>query len=191
MSVIIRPARVADVPAMASLVNDYAEQGQMLHRSHAEFYEAVRDFLVAVDGDDAVLGVVGLRVMWANLAEVFALAVRSDLHRSGIGRQLVDGVTAEADRLGIARLFALTYARNFFETCGFEVVDRHKELPLKVWSECIRCSKRHACDEIAMVKALRDVPIAIPQAVESAGMSLPVLSEPIRRLEREAGQLDD
>ena len=75
MTPTIRHARVADVPAMAALINDYAEQGVMLHRSHAELYESVRDFQVAVDEAGALRGVAGLRVMWSTLAEVYALAV--------------------------------------------------------------------------------------------------------------------
>ena len=50
-------------------------------------------------------------------------------------------------------------------------------LPLKVWSDCVRCPKRDGCDEIAMVRTLRDVPmIALPHAPPTPrGASIPVL----------------
>lgn len=42
----IHPATVADVPAIARLINTYAERGLMLHRSHGELYETLRDFVI-------------------------------------------------------------------------------------------------------------------------------------------------
>jgi len=59
----------------------------------------------------------------------------------------------------------LTYEQAFFEKLGFGVVDR-QQLPLKVWSECIRCPKNQACDEIAMTLVLQDVPeLGVPKPV--------------------------
>jgi len=153
----IRRATVADVPAMVDLANDFAEHGLMIHRSRSEMYGHVRDFVVAADDDGGVVGMCGLRIMWANLAEVYALAVSKTAQGRGIGKQLVLRIVDEARDLGVHRLFSLTYEQAFFERCGFEVVDR-KTLPLKVWGECIRCPKHEACDEIAMVRTLDDVP---------------------------------
>ncbi|QNN25496.1 N-acetyltransferase [Planctomycetales bacterium ZRK34] len=187
----IRPARVADVPRIAEIVNNYAEQGLMLHRSHAELYERLRDFVVVADDDDLAMGVTGLRIMWANLAEVYSLAVAPEARGAGVGKKLVSAMADEAERLGIRRLFALTYERKFFERCGFEVVDRHRNLPLKVWSECIRCPKNQACDEIAMVRVLEHVPDVAPMSNGTGGASfydVPILSEPVRRIEKTAGE---
>ncbi|MEX0741235.1 MAG: N-acetyltransferase [Phycisphaeraceae bacterium] len=188
MTVAIEQAGVADVPGMAALINDYAEQGLMLHRSHAELYERVRDFEVArLEGE--VVGVVGLRIMWSNLAEVYALAVSPRATGQGLGRKLVAAAVDEARRLGIHRTFSLTYEQRFFDRCGFKVVDRHRELPLKVWSECARCPKNHACDEIAMVHVLEDVPDLGPPPQASPQMSLyevPMLNERMKRLDSSA-----
>ena len=179
------------MPRIAEIVNNYAEQGLMLHRSHAELYERLRDFVVVADDDDLVMGVTGLRIMWANLAEVYSLAVAPEARGAGVGKQLVSAMADEAERLGIRRLFALTYERKFFERCGFEVVDRHRNLPLKVWSECIRCPKNQACDEIAMVRVLEHVPDVAPMSNGTGGASfydVPILSEPVRRIEKTAGE---
>ncbi len=151
----IREAHIRDVPRMAAIINDCAERALMLHRSLGELYEDLRDFRVCLD-DDQVVGVVGLRVMWANLAEVYALAVADEARGRGVGRRLVADAVEQAARLGIRRLFALTYEQKFFEKCGFEVCDRGR-LPLKVWSECVRCPKRACCDEIAMIRVLEHV----------------------------------
>ena len=70
----------------------------------------------------------------------------------------------------------LTYEQRFFEKLGFEVVAK-ESLPLKVWSDCVRCPKRDGCDEIAMVRVLEDVPVvAAEQAAPTPrGVSIPVL----------------
>ncbi len=51
-------------------------------------------------------------------------------------------------------------------------------LPLKVWTDCVRCPKRDGCDEIAVVRELPDVPqITAPQAIPTPrGVSIPVLA---------------
>lgn len=192
MTVEIEQAGVGDVPGMAALINDYAEQGLMLHRSHAELYERVRDFHV-VTMEGRVVGLTGLRIMWSNLAEVYALAVSPAATGQGLGRRLVAAAVEEGRRLGIRRVFSLTYEQRFFERCGFTVVNRHRELPLKVWSECARCPKNHACDEIAMVRVLEDVPDLGPPAEASPQMNayeVPLLSERMRRLDAQARQSD-
>lgn len=164
----IRHATVQDVPALGKMINDSAEYGLMLHRSQSFLYEHVREFHVAVEEDDTVVGVCGLRVVWANLAEVYALAVDGAHRRKGWGKRLVDACVDEARQLRIRRLMTLTYEMDFFKACGFDVVDR-QQLPLKVWSDCVGCSKNQACDEIAMVRVLEDVPEIAPPRPATQG----------------------
>lgn len=152
----IRRATTADVPAVARIINDAAEYGLMLHRSMAYLYEKVRDFHVAVDGDQ-IVGVCGLSIVWGNLAEIYALAVAPSQRGRGVGGKLVQACIDEAPLIGIRKLMALTYEQRFFEKLGFTVVDR-QNLPLKVWSQCVNCSKNQACDEIAMILVNESVP---------------------------------
>jgi amino-acid N-acetyltransferase len=147
-----RPATVRDVPAMAALIALFAQRGRMLFRSHAELYEAVRDFQLA-EQDGSIVGVCALEVVWADLAEVRSLAVDPAAQGRGVGRTLVHAVIDEARRLRVHRVFALTYEEPFFSKLGFVTVDK-AALPLKVWSACIKCPKRDGCDEIAMVLTL-------------------------------------
>jgi amino-acid N-acetyltransferase len=153
----IRAATVRDVPAIGRLINYYAERGRMLFRSHAELYEVVRDFSVFETDARQIIGVCALEIVWADLAEVRSLAVETGHQGQGIGKALVEATVAEARRLEIQRVFALTYEQRFFEKAGFSVVDK-SALPLKVWSDCIKCPKRDGCDEIAVVKTLFDKP---------------------------------
>lgn len=163
----IRRAEIKDIPVVGQIINDCAEYGLMLHRSLAYLYEHVRDFHVAVE-DGKVVGVCGLSIVWANMAEVYALAVDPRHRGKGLGRQLVLHCIDEGQELGIRTLMTLTYEKEFFVRCGFSIVDR-ASLPLKVWSECARCPKNQACDEIAMTRVL-DVPeISIPRPETPAG----------------------
>jgi amino-acid N-acetyltransferase len=171
----IRPATVHDVPRIQEIINSHAELGKMLFKSLAQLYEALRDFAVAEE-EGRVIGCVALTIIWADLAEVRSLAVDSAFHGRGTGRQLVEWAVAEARRLHIRKVMALTYEREFFERRGFAVVPK-ETLPLKVWSDCVRCPKRDDCDEIAMLRILEDVPaVAVPQAAPTPhGVSIPVL----------------
>jgi amino-acid N-acetyltransferase len=172
----MRPATINDVPRVQEIINSHAELGKMLFKSLAQLYENLRDFGVYEDDDGRVVGCVGLAIIWADLAEIRSLAVDDDYRGRGIGRRLVEWTVEEARRLRIRKLMSLTYERRFFEKLGFEVVDKDT-LPLKVWSDCVRCPKRDGCDEIAMVRVLEDVPvISAPAAAPTPrGISIPVL----------------
>ncbi len=176
----IRPATVHDVPRIAEIINSHAELGRMLFKSFAELYEDLRDFAVfeqrQADGEMEVMGCIAVTIIWADLAEVRSLAVDERMRGRGIGSHLMQWAIAEARRLQIRRLMALTYEQRFFEKLGFQVVPK-ESLPLKVWSDCVRCPKNANCDEIAVVLTLEDVPIIeAPKAIPTpSGVSIPVL----------------
>jgi amino-acid N-acetyltransferase len=177
----IRPATVHDVPRISEIINSHAELGRMLFKSYAQLYETLRDFAVyQLDTPEAdagkVVGCTALAIIWADLAEVRSLAVDEGYRGRGIGRKLTEWCVAEARRLQIRRLMSLTYEQAFFGKLDFRVVEKDT-LPLKVWSDCVRCPKRDGCDEIAMVRTLEDVPVvAMPAATPTPrGVSIPVL----------------
>ena len=171
----VRPARLTDVPRIQEIINGHAERGRMLFKNFAQLYENLRDFAVFDYGGDAV-GCVALGIVWSDMAEIRSLAVHEDFIGRGIGRALVEWTVDDARHLGIRKLMSLTYEQRFFEKLGFGVVEK-ESLPLKVWSECVRCPKNLACDEIAMVRELYDVPqIDAPLAIPTPrGVSIPVL----------------
>ena len=171
----IRPATIHDVPRMQAIINSHAELGRMLFKSYAQLYETLRDFAV-YELDNDVVGVTGLAIIWADLAEVRSLAVDDSARGRGIGKQLVQWSIDEARRMQIRRVFALTYEEGFFGRMGFQIVEKDT-LPLKVWSDCVRCPKRDGCDEIAVVRTLHDVEAPkLPSATPTPrGVSIPVL----------------
>ena len=145
----IRKARIPDVKQIQSLINAYADSGQMLPRTLNELYENLRDFSL-FEESGSVGGVCALHVSWDGLAEVRSLAVRRDRMRMGIGAALVRHCLSEAASLGAERVFVLTYQADFFRKLGFSDIDK-KELPHKVWTDCLNCVKFPNCDESALI----------------------------------------
>lgn len=152
----IRKARMGDVKAIQKLIAEYARKGDMLPRSLSEIYENLRDYFVHVEDGGEVIGSAAIHLMWEDLAEVRSLAVRDDRMGRGVGTELVEACLSEAIVLGITRVFALTYKPGFFEKLGFKRVDK-SELPHKIWSDCLKCSKFPDCDEVALVTDLSGI----------------------------------
>ena len=146
----IRKARMSDVKGIHQMIADYAQKGDMLPRSLADIYENLRDYFVFLGDDGELVGSAAIHIMWEDLAEVRSLAVREGKMRRGIVTQLVESCISEAIVLGIGRVFALTYKPEFFEKLGFHIVDK-AELPQKIWTDCLKCSKFPDCDEVALV----------------------------------------
>ncbi|MHC4324400.1 MAG: N-acetyltransferase, partial [Planctomycetota bacterium] len=132
--------------------NSYAERDRMLFRSIADIYENLQTFIVA-ELDETIVGCCALEVIWSDLAEIKSLAIDEGYKGKGIGRELVAAAVEQAEKLGVPRVFALTLEPGFFEKTGFAIVEK-EELPMKVWSDCARCSKQQKCDEIAVLKSV-------------------------------------
>lgn len=145
----VRPARLGDMRQVEPLINRFARDNLMLPKTYEQLTRHFREFFVAVDHEDRLLGCVGLRVYNETLAEIASLAVDESAHGQGIGRKLVERLLDEARDLGLKTVFALTLQELFFHRLGFRTVS--KELfPLKVWADCRSCPKLHACDELAV-----------------------------------------
>lgn len=169
---VIRAARVTDAGSIMRLVNELAMRQVMLPRSPASVIEHIRDFVVA-ELDGRFVGCGALHVVWSDMAEIRSIAVHPDVQRIGVGRAMADALIDIARELGVPTVYAFTYVQHFFEKLGFRVVE-HRELPHKMFNDCKNCPKFTACDEIAMLRQLRE-----PTAEEQqAGSTLP--SRPIR-----------
>lgn len=143
----VRHARIPDVKIIHQLLRIYAEDGQLLGRSLADIYDALRDFYVFEEAGE-IVGVCALSICWEDLAEVRSLAVKQGLSGRGIGRRLVETCLDEARQLGLPRVFALTYQPDFFSRLGFVEIEK-SELPHKIWTDCLNCVKFPDCDEQA------------------------------------------
>jgi len=153
LSGVIRKARIQDVAAIHRLINFWAEKGEMLARSLNEIYENLRDYFVYCE-DEKMLGCAALHIMWEDLGEVKSVAVVPEYQHKCIGTQLLKCCLAEAEELGLPRVFALSFKPQFFVQNGFEFIDK-TTLPQKVWTECIKCPKFPDCNETAVQIYLR------------------------------------
>lgn len=84
------------------------------------------------------------------IAEIRSLAVKKESQKKGIGSLLVKKCLNEAKKLGVNKVFVLTYIPEFFKKTGFMELDKSK-LPQKIWGDCIRCPKFPECDEVALI----------------------------------------
>jgi amino-acid N-acetyltransferase len=149
----LRKAGIKDIKQIHSIINYSASKGEMLPRSLGELYDNMRDCFV-YEEKGVIAGAGALHICWDNLAEIRSLCVAETFRGKGIGRILVNACMDEAYNFEIERVFLLTYQEEFFRKCGFQAVDK-KELPQKIWSDCIKCPKFPECDEIAMVRIVK------------------------------------
>lgn len=118
--VTIRRARTSDVPAVRRLLDAYVRQGILLDKPTVTLYEDIQEFWVAEhDRDAEVVGCGALHVMWEDLAEVRTLAVDPARHGTGVGHLVLEKLLQTARRLGVRRIFCLTFEVDFFAKHGF------------------------------------------------------------------------
>lgn len=161
-TMIVRPAAAEDVPAIFRNIGYWAQQGKMLVRPMPAIFENLRDFLVAELHNDegaTFVGSCAVHILWGDIAEIRGLAVAPQVQARGVGRRLLEACEKEARRMGIPTLFAWTYAVGFFERCGFQLIDKTRDLHPRVWSECLRCPLFLGCNENGMIKRLEGVPL--------------------------------
>lgn len=133
----VRSALPADMRSVRRLVEPYAERRILLAKEMVGYYEAVQEFLVAADVDGGVVGCGALHVMWDDLAEVRTLAADPAWRGRGVGHAIVEGLVERARRLGLRRVFCLTFEVGFFRTHGFREIDG-TPVDAEVYAELLR-----------------------------------------------------
>ena len=149
----VRKAFVNEVTQIQRVLKYFGDKGILLPRSLSELYEHLRDFYVITDEDGSIIAVCALGLCWEDLAEIRSLAVAENFQGNNYGVMLVEKCIEEAKSLGLKKIFTLTYVPEYFKKLGFRVVDK-SELPHKVWSDCLKCTKFPDCDETALVKEI-------------------------------------
>jgi amino-acid N-acetyltransferase len=149
----VRPARTADVPTIARIVSGFADNRILLHKETVNYYENVQEFRVAVDESDQVIGCGALHVMWEDLAEIRTLAVDPSWHGRGVGHALLTELLAQGQRLGVSRLFCLTFEVDFFVRHGFHEIEGTPVQP-DVYAELLRSGDEGVAEflDLARVK---------------------------------------
>ncbi|UCH81196.1 MAG: N-acetyltransferase [Nitrospiraceae bacterium] len=149
---VFRKASMKDAKGIHSLVNTFARKDDMLPRSLNEIYENIRDFYVCTNSR-SIIGTAALHLLWDDLAEIRSVSVSKNYQRRGIGKKLIRNCLNEAKKLGVSKVFALTYRAGYFKELGFNEIDKNS-LPHKIWGECLKCHKFPDCDESAVLKKL-------------------------------------
>jgi amino-acid N-acetyltransferase len=137
VTVEIRRARTPDVPAIRALVEGYAEAGILLGKAPVALYEDVQEFWVAEAQRGDLVGCGALHVIWEDLAEIRTVAVRPDARGTGVGSRIVETLLDTARRLGVRRVFVLTFEVAFFARHGFREIEGTPVAP-DVYEELLR-----------------------------------------------------
>ncbi|MBB2976901.1 amino-acid N-acetyltransferase [Microbacterium endophyticum] len=133
----IRPARASDVRAIHALLEPHVQRRILLGKDLVVLYESVQQFLIAESDEGRLIGFGALHVMWEDLGEVRTLVVAEEWLHLGVGREIVAELEAVARRLGLTRLFCLTFEVDFFTRRGFSPIGEHVVDP-DVYSQLLR-----------------------------------------------------
>jgi amino-acid N-acetyltransferase len=135
---VVRRARTADVREIRRLVDAYSMDRRLLSKATVTLYEDVQEFWVATEAPDGpVLGCGALHVMWEDLGEIRTLAVDPAYQGRRIGARIVTELLQQARRLGLRRVFVLTFEREFFARFGFTEIDG-APVPPAVYEQLLR-----------------------------------------------------
>lgn len=149
----IRPAKVTDVKEIHKIVEFYANNKEMLHRSLNSIYENIQEYVVVENEESNIIACGALHVSWEDLAEIKALAVSEKYKGQGIGKKIVVKLQKNAEDLGVSKVFALSFKPDFFIKLGYKVIPK-ETLPHKIWSECINCHLFPDCGEVPLLISL-------------------------------------
>ena len=136
-SIKVRPAKTADIGAIADLCGPLIQASVLLGKERVELYESVQEFLVAEDASGAVIGCGALHVMWEDLGEVRTLAIEESRQGQGIGKMILESLLERASDIGLKRIFCLTFEVDFFGKFGFESISETPVEP-EVYAEMVR-----------------------------------------------------
>jgi N-acetylglutamate synthase-like GNAT family acetyltransferase len=165
-----RRARFSDAEAIHALIADYAAEGVLLPRTLENVREQIPSFLV-VEEKRQITGCVCLENYSGGLAEIRSLAVRREIRGKGLGGKLVAFALSEARNKGIARVFAVTHAPEFFIHHGFAASSR-RAIPEKIERDCCTCPKAKGCRLTAVIATVIPESIVLPVLDGIASSSL-------------------
>ena len=161
-----RRARISDAASILELIAHYSDQGLLLARTEEEIRRNIGHFLVQTNSRQ-VVGCLSLEKYSADLAEIRSVAVHPEACGCGIGAKLIAFALEEARQSGIARVFAVTHAPQFFERQGFLASPR-KLLTEKIERDCCTCVKRQSCKLVAVIATVLPERIMLTILGESA-----------------------
>jgi amino-acid N-acetyltransferase len=161
-----RRAKISDAPAIHLLVAHYAAQGLLLHRAAEEIRANIGHFIVQEE-IRRLVSCLSLESYGTDLAEIRSIAVDPKNRGQGFGARLIASALNEARRRGIARVFAVTHAPQFFERQGFATAAR-QSLAEKIERDCRSCSQQRTCKLVAVIATVIPDRAVLPILSDSA-----------------------
>lgn len=118
-SIVVRPARGADIQPLLDLISPFVEQRKLLPRTIAELALLLPNYFVA-ESAGRIVGCAALEIYSSKLAELRSLVVSPELQGHGVGKRLVQACVDRARDEEILEVMAITSAEEFFQSCGFD-----------------------------------------------------------------------
>ena len=146
MATRVRLAAEDDLPAIRRIYNEgivdrvaTLDEGEKSEADILEWWHSHDDYhaVFVAECDGAVVGCGALHVMWEDLAELRTVAVHESMRGEGIGHLIVDDLLDRARRVGVSRVFVLTFAVDFFGRHGFTEISGTPVAP-EVYAELLR-----------------------------------------------------
>ena len=122
MSITVRPAKTSDIKTIRHIIDINKASRRMLEKETVTLYETVQEFVVAeLNGE--VIGCGALHVLWEDLAEVRTVGVDESVRGKGIGHKILEELIERAKKVGVKRIFCLTFETEFFGRHGFVEIE--------------------------------------------------------------------
>jgi amino-acid N-acetyltransferase len=122
MTVTIRPATTSDIKTIRHIIDVNKASRRMLEKETVTLYETVQEFVVA-EIDGKVVGCGALHVLWEDLAEVRTVGVEDNVRGQGVGHKILEELIERAKKIGVKRIFCLTFETEFFGRHGFKEIE--------------------------------------------------------------------
>jgi amino-acid N-acetyltransferase len=115
----IQSSQPSDLDSILRLIEPYVEQQLLIPRTAREVSDLMEHGFIAVDGSE-IIGFAAIEIYSRKLAEIQCLAVSSQAHREGIGKQLISACLDKAKEHQVLEVMAISSSGNFLEKCGFD-----------------------------------------------------------------------
>lgn len=119
------------------MLEPFVQRRILLGKDLVVLYEATQQFVVAESAGGELVGCGALHILWEDIGEIRTLIVVDEWLHRGVGRAIVETLEDNARRLGLARLFCLTFEVEFFTRRGFAPIGEQVVDP-DVYSQLIR-----------------------------------------------------
>ena len=115
----IRKAKIKDIEAICSLLEEGVSSGKVLKRAMSELRRVITNFFV-YEEDNKVIGCCSLEIYNQKLAEIRSVVVTAEYRNKGIGSSLVKRCLDEAKSKNVYRVLSVTDKSNLFERFDFK-----------------------------------------------------------------------